>query len=139
MKLKQLIRFVPGIALAIMLLSCNQGSRGIAPGSKRVISEEKMISFLVDLHLAESQSRLHAADTSKINDSVQKRLLFFELYRKHGITPEEFSNSLEYYISKMDKLDEIYNEVISRLTLMEAESKPKSPVQPVKDRQGADE
>jgi hypothetical protein len=88
-------------------------------GKKYIITEKKMISVLVDIHLADE------IGTSKYELDPEMELdsagLYGWVFSKHGITRAEFDSSMLYYAGKPDVLNRIYTKVIADLSKMEAE------------------
>lgn len=84
------------------------------------LSEEKMIDVLVDIHLTEATLRIANDSLARLTDTTNLRIRFAQVFRKHDINPDDFNNSLDYYIEHIEELDKIYVEVINRLTEMEA-------------------
>ena len=87
-----------------------------------VLPQEKMVSFLIDLHIAEA--RINELNLRR--DSAEK---FFEivedsLFRKNGIESDTvYFNSYEYYLSDVQGMDNIYSAVVDSLSLRERLSK----------------
>lgn len=86
---------------------------------KYIIPEKKMVSLLVDIHLADE------IGTSKYELDPEMELdsagLYGWVFSKHGVTREEFDSSMLYYAGKPDILNRIYTKVIAGLSKMEAE------------------
>lgn len=87
-----------------------------------------MIEFLTDLQLSEAAIR--SVQDPSATDSTQRRLFFYDLYKKHDITPSDFNASLNYYLLKVNELDEIYDEVIANLNTMDAEYRSRNSEKP---------
>ena len=106
-----------------LLLSCNQNSSLMSSRPKGVLSKEKMIQLMVDINLAESVIRAADIQRTRPADSLYQKAQFAAVYQKNGVKPSEFDRSLTYYIEHVDDLNDIYLEVISRLSAKEAELK----------------
>jgi uncharacterized damage-inducible protein DinB len=85
-----------------------------------------MTDILVDIHLAEAAMRVANDSLSRLHDTTQMRIQFAEVFKKHGIDPDDFNASLTYYLEHIEELDKIYVGVISKLTELEATLQPKS-------------
>jgi hypothetical protein len=85
---------------------------------KEVLGEEEMISFLIDLHLAEAgvQNLRLKADSSKEVFSVENKYLLM----KHNITDSLFLNSYNYYLANPNKLEIIYSAVVDSISLRQS-------------------
>ena len=77
------------------------------------IQPDDMEDILVDYHLARA-----LAHNSNVNyDSVPYyQALYIEaVFRKHGITREEFDSSMVYYYTRADRFESVYKRVAERL------------------------
>jgi len=65
-----------------------------------------MAKILADIHIAESM----VPNTGK-NDSNAKKLniLYFVIFKKYGITEQQFRRSMDYYTRNPDVLAEVYD------------------------------
>jgi hypothetical protein len=91
------------------------------PQEEPPISMELMSEILVDMHVAQAtikQMQSQKKDIEGVSEEYHSFIL-----KKHGVTKEEFDKSLEYYNYRTDDLKLIYEEVITRLSLMEIELK----------------
>jgi hypothetical protein len=98
------------IAICLLFISCSQTE----------ISREKFIDLLVDIHLADgylsNQGYRIDAERGKINEG------YTYILNKHQVTQKQFINTLEYYSRHTEQYDEIYNQVIEKLTRLETEN-----------------
>src|SRR5699024_9047831 len=89
-----------------------------------ILSEERMVDFLIDLHIAEARVN----DMSIRRDSAK---IVFEkvedsLFKKHGIVNDSiYAISYEYYLNHIEGLDKIYGAVVDSLSLRERLSETK--------------
>jgi hypothetical protein len=105
------------ILIAMLSASCDSILKSKPSGT---LSEEKMTEVLVDIHLTEATLRIANDSIARKNDTADLRERFAEVFRKHDVTPDEFNSSLNYYLEHVEILQNIYNEVITRLSKMEA-------------------
>ncbi|MEI6062461.1 MAG: DUF4296 domain-containing protein [Bacteroidota bacterium] len=112
----------------MLTAACNSILKSKPAGT---LSENQMISLLVDLHITEAT--LHIVNDSVIrsNNIPELRIRFAEVFRKHGIKPDDFDTSLNYYIKHVEELDKIYAEVINRLSVMDATLQQKAGIQAI--------
>lgn len=75
---------------------------------KGVVSEGKMEDVLYDYHLA--QSMANKSD----EEGVNQRTYADAVFRKHGITQEDFDKSLAYYVRHTELLQKIYDKLATR-------------------------
>lgn len=87
-----------------------------------LLSKEKMISFLIDLHLAEAKMSYIG---TKNADSTEMLFRHYEkyLFEKHQIDDSSYYQSYQYYLVHMDQLDEIYSAVVDSLNVMSSMEK----------------
>lgn len=80
-----------------------------------------MISFLVDLHLAEAKINVLAIphDSAKLLYKHYERYLF----DKHGIKDSAYYQSFQYYIQDLQAMDDIYGAVVDSLNVMNTMSR----------------
>jgi len=82
-----------------------------------LVPKEKMISYLIDLHLYETK-----ASQLKMNkDTIRGFFPEVEqhLFEKHGIDDSLYLISFEYYLREVDQMQEIYTAVVDSLSLRE--------------------
>lgn len=84
------------------------------------LSESKMTEVLIDIHITEATLRVANDSIARLNDTADLRNRFALVFRKHDVDPDNFNNSLNYYLEHIEELDKIYVEIISRLTELEA-------------------
>ena len=76
-----------------------------------------MVSFLIDLHLAEAKMNY-----AEVRQSDSTEILFrnYEKYlmNHHGFTDSVYLESYAYYLDHMELMDEIYKDVVDSLNVM---------------------
>jgi hypothetical protein len=122
------------VSWLVLFVSCS-GKQNLIPGmGDDVLSREEMTDLLVDINLAESGLRVGNVQRTQASDSLYQQSLFLEVFKKNDVTPDQFNSSLDYYSRRVDDMNEIFGEVINRLTVMQAElqgSKVNNPKKPV--------
>ena len=93
------------LLLALSVLAC-----GRTPGG--VISTSKMADLIVDLQLAEAYIESHGAEFG--NDST-KLVLKQSIFKKHGITQQEYDSSLVWYAHNMEEYNRAYDKAVKKL------------------------
>jgi hypothetical protein len=99
--------------LILLLTGCMNKSKP----PEGLIPQDKMISYLIDLHIHETK-----ATSSRMNkDSIRA---FFpeverQLFEKHGIDDSLYLMSFEYYLTEIELMEEIYTAVVDSLSLRE--------------------
>lgn len=105
-----------GLLMILMLSLFWQGCRQAAPDEqKQVISDSLMVAVLADFFLTEGVMIQLEYIQQKQPDSAIP--IYEQLFRKHGITREDFRYSLEYYAEKPMVIDKIYDQVIQQLSI----------------------
>lgn len=79
-----------------------------------------MVDVVVDLRLMDAIMNVKLRKKEMGLDSVNV-LLHNSIMEKHGITRDQFERSLAYYQKDLKVLDEIYEQAITKLTLMKPE------------------
>ncbi|PHN08552.1 DUF4296 domain-containing protein [Flavilitoribacter nigricans] len=107
--IKQLL---PSLLLAglILLISCGKEEVPIP------LTEEKLVEVLIDMHMAESMiEKLPVADRDTVGN-VYYRMI----YREHGVTQQDFDESMNVLREDPERLDAIYVQIMERLNVLEA-------------------
>lgn len=110
------------VLLAGMLItsSCyevHEGTTVEAPAS--LIDQDKMVLILADVEVLESALRQKQNTGHEIADL--KEQYYRSVFLSHEVTREQFDSSMAYYRQDMDLMNQIYEKVITRLSLMESE------------------
>jgi hypothetical protein len=110
------------LGLLLMFAACEQ--QEVVQKPKGLISEDKMISFLIDLHIAEAK-----VGYTKVKDRDSLEIIFrnYEqsLFKKHDISDSAYYRSYEYYLADMEKMHEIYSAVVDSLSVLNSMEKNK--------------
>lgn len=89
----------------VALCSCNSTPSGIIP-------KGKMSEVLADVHTAEAVGNVSSQDYS--SDSA-KLALKMAVFKKHGVTSEQFDSSLVWYAHNIGKYIEVYDDALEIL------------------------
>ncbi len=96
----------------ILLLGCTKRPEG-------VMAPDKMVEFMVDMHLAESAISM---DVARFREKTTKLELYNDVFLKHGVSKADMDSSLNYYLLHADEYKEIYTRVLERLDEMHLEA-----------------
>lgn len=110
------------LSCLVILGSCTPKEEGIPAG---ILDKDKMIAVLVDIHLAEASNENRSLSAIQLNEIVARK--YDTVMMKHNITYAGFKTSFEYYLQHPGQFDEIYQEVVNRLSAMEGKSRAKKP------------
>lgn len=113
------------IICSVLLFACAREQKNeYVKKPANLLSKDKMISFLIDLHLAEAK-----VSYAKVKNSDSTEILFrnYEqyLFEKHHIDDSAYYQSYEYYLAHMDQLEDIYAAVVDSLSVLNSTEKAK--------------
>jgi len=83
--------------------------------SKKVLSEKQMEDVLFDIHIADAMIGDNYYDFSS---EEKKRELYASVFKKHGITQQQFDTSLVWYGRNLDKYLAIYTKLDKRYAVL---------------------
>ena len=109
--MKSLFGCVLFLSVSLFLFSCED------PLPEKVLSKDKMVNILKDLHLGEAYVNANYS----YNDSSRYLYKKFEdsTYKAYGTDAVTFDSSMAYYGRNIKQLDEIYALVVDSLSLKE--------------------
>lgn len=91
----------------VLLLCLLAGCKPSKPSG--VLSESRMVTILVDYHLAQGMAEGN-------DNEIEKRYTYVQaVFRKHRITEEQFDKSMVYYCQHAEDLSRIYVQVNKRI------------------------
>lgn len=93
------------LALTVSLASCGRTPRG-------VIGKNKMADLIVDLELADAYIDSHIGEFA---DDSSKMALKQSIFKKHGITQQDYDSSLVWYAHNMEDYIRAYDQAIGKL------------------------
>lgn len=98
--------------LALLMVNCNN-NKGILP-------QKKMTQVLLELHLAEALAQHLPKDSlqSEIKNTDSLACFSKEIFTNNQVTEKEFLQSLEWYKSKPELLDSMYQNVLSEIAIL---------------------
>jgi hypothetical protein len=102
--------------LLILFLLCLSACKQNLPPD--IWEKEKMIEFLVDAQLLEA--KVSTKQLSKRENDSLYACYYEELFAYHHTTQEIWEKNMKYYRNRPEEMDDIYKEIIARLTLLES-------------------
>ena len=108
-------KYLIPFALSI-LLSCAE--KETKPIPDHIYSIEKMTAIMMDLQIIEGGIVIRQYNKTQQRERISK--VYRAMYNKHGITQDEFDLSLKYYTDNPDKLEEVYDRVLEKLSELDA-------------------
>lgn len=85
-----------------------------------LIEQDKLVLILTDVEIAESALRQNQNVGHEIGET--KEAYYNAIFKKHEVSKEQFDSSMVYYRKNFEVMDEIYEEVITQLSLMQSEA-----------------
>ncbi len=85
---------------------------------ENLINIDSMVVILADVEVTESALRQKQNMGHEITDLEEQ--YYQSVFRKHQVTRGQFDSSLAYYKQDMAVMNKIYEDVITRLSLMES-------------------
>lgn len=110
----QLILF---FGLLCMIISCDKPS---VEKPVDLISEDKMINMLTDIHLAEATFKNRQYQDSLMMKS-NSASFYYSVLEKYQIPDSVFEQSYLFYISRPKKFEKMYRQVMNKLNELEEE------------------
>ncbi|NLB26753.1 MAG: DUF4296 domain-containing protein [Bacteroidales bacterium] len=103
------------LAWFFICLSCG---KSVIEKPDNLISEEKMIDLLTDIHLAEATyiSRHHQDSLLKKSKSAD---FYYSILKNHQTADTTFEKSYIFYLSRPRKFEKMYRQVMNNLNEME--------------------
>jgi len=98
--------------MALLMMNCSNNN-GILP-------QKKMTQLLLELHLAESLAQHLPKDSLQNEIKNRDSLAIFtkEIFTHNKVTEKEFLQSIEWYKSKPDLLDSMYQNILSEIAIL---------------------
>ena len=100
-----LSRLLPVVLLVLSLMSCGRTPRG-------VMSINEMADLIADLHIAEAYLDQHAAE---FPDDSSKLILKQSVFKKHGITSQDYDSSMVWYAHNMEDYIKAHDRALRKL------------------------
>ena len=125
------VRFLYFICFLMLLGSCRRDDV-MSRIPSNVLTRNQMIPLLVDIHLTEATLKLNQANIKPNETKLYYSNIYSPVFKKNKTTPEQFDRSIQWYSKHIDKLDDIYTEVITRLSKLETQLKARPAKAPVK-------
>ena len=105
------------ILLLSLLYSCENNGELKIP--KNIISKNKIVSILVDMHIADAtliSFQLDKKETKYMGENYYEMVL-----SKHNVSRKQFDNAIIFYARYPDHYEKIYDDVLAELNLRTGE------------------
>ncbi len=117
LKMKNNIILIIGILMISSCYSTHNDER--VPEPENLIGKDKIVLILADVEIAESALRQKQNFGHEIGE--EKEAYFRSIFTQYGVTREQFDSSMAYYRQDLETINTIYEEVITRLSVIESE------------------
>jgi hypothetical protein len=84
-----------------------------------LIEVEKMVNIIAEVEIAESALRQKQNYGHEINRLKEE--YYTAIFNKYEVTKDQFDRSLAFYKKDLETIDAIYEQVITRLSVIESE------------------
>jgi len=116
-------KYYLGISIAILSACAPESVQKTADTPDWVIPEDKMIVILTDVHLIEG-ARI---GKKVLGDSLYAIDHYTKLWDKHNIRESQYDSSFRFYSRNAEKMDLLYEEVITNLSTMSSLAEGENP------------
>lgn len=116
------VRLLSGLCLLLMLVACNK-TNFLHPKPSDVLSSNQLVPLLVDIHLTDAALKVNQPAQQSSDIKLYYSKAYASVFKKHKTSPAILQISMKWYGRHIDKLDEIYAEVITRLSTLESETR----------------
>ncbi|MBT3301838.1 MAG: DUF4296 domain-containing protein [Bacteroidetes bacterium] len=104
----------------LFIISCGGKKNEKIPDD--VIPEKDMVGILIDIHLAEAGVSFSRLERDSFDYYLSN--YYFDIFRKHHITKDEFDFSMNFYLDNPNILQAVYeivNDSLNSLQLIQPE------------------
>jgi hypothetical protein len=117
--------------LLVLVLLISACGKSVEKKPSRLLSRDRMISILVDIHLAESVYQTSHYTNNSLKQYTESDY-YYSILHKYKTADTVFEQSLIYYSGKPKEFEKIYSRVLNRLNEMQQEvaEKKEQPVKP---------
>ena len=100
--------------LLLLLILITTACTKNADKPENVLSQEEMVRIMADMQLAEAKVKNLRVST----DSARHLFSIYELqvFEEWGISPEQYKESYEYYLTQYDVMSDLHTALIDTLT-----------------------
>lgn len=107
-------------AAILLLTSCYSApEQETAPPPENLIDRDELVLILADVEIAESALRQKQNVGHEIKNI--KETYYHSIFSKYNVSREQFDSSMIYYKQDPEVMDKIYEDVITKLSVMESE------------------
>ena len=115
-------RVVAGISVLLMVLGMVTGCSDKDRIPSGVLPRQKMEDVLWDMIQADQYSSFLTKDSAHINLKEERLRLYEQVFLLHGVTREQFRKSYDYYMSRPDLTQTMFDSLQSRGNRLRSEA-----------------
>jgi hypothetical protein len=120
------------LTICLLLFACSQEKQVVIPNN--VLGKEQMAAVLTEIHLLEASMNLNISNAVTTGAPPDLEATTLEVFKKKGITKEQYDTSFIFYTRNPQLLSEIYQLVLNNLSQLQAEvANQKDTSEPKKD------
>lgn len=124
-------RIITGLLIGLILAVSGCSDKNSVPSG--ILPHEKMEAVMWDIIQAEQySSSFLAKDSAHVNLKLENLRLYDEVFRLHQVSREEFRKSYQYYMSRADIAQALFDSLLAKGNRLRTESysRPYRPVAP---------
>jgi hypothetical protein len=99
------------IVFSLIVGGCSNSSPFTAEKPENLLSETKFKSVLSEMVLSEMMVQSKITSPKLVNEEIAR--LGKEILKKEGVDSIQYAQSFDYYASDKDKMEAIYNQIIT--------------------------
>lgn len=100
----------------LLLFSCSQKEKTLEL-PQEVLNHQKMVALITDIEITQGYLKIHqAVDDSVIQSKAYKDKHYLQIFNKHGVSAEQFNQSVAFYSNHPVAFEKIYADVITAIS-----------------------
>jgi hypothetical protein len=116
------LKFLFALLIALLFFSCAPGEKkSVVNIPPHIIPPDSMVLILTDMQVTEAILREYQR-TGREDEQRNKRY-YHQVFEKYDLSNERYQQSIAFYEKNPDLYFEIYKDIVSLLTKMQAEEK----------------
>ncbi|MCK9271747.1 MAG: DUF4296 domain-containing protein [Bacteroidales bacterium] len=121
------------MVLLVMFITITALATGCSPADEKksvrvpdhIISPDSMVSLITDLQITEATLREYKRLGQE--DDTRSKAFMAEVFAKHQVTPQHYDSSTAWYEQHLELYQQIYTDVVTRISQMQAAETGKTP------------
>lgn len=109
------MKFVYALLLSLFLFSFGCTNKNNIPSD--ILPEDSMVNIIVDMHIGDAI--LMQPKIQTLPYVINKQEFYYAILKKHSLTHEIFEKNMNFYASKPEEYNHIYERVIEELSYIQ--------------------